>query len=301
MISIKQIQYALAVEKTRHFKNAADSCNVSQSALSSAISEMENQLGLQIFERDNKRVLVTPIGQQVLDKARLIQVQVDELHQLSNSLKKPLSYPMSVGVIPTIGPYLLPKVLPAVREQYPDFKLTIIEEQSQVLVDKVKSGEIDTAIIALPYPIDGLHAFEFWQEDFFWVMHKADEAELMREVDARNLEHIKLLLLKDGHCLKEHALDACKLQSHQEDSLSGTSLYTLLQMVACRMGATLVPQMALDQLMTDNSELTARHLNEPGPHRKIAFVTRLNYAGVSNIEVLMKLFKQRLHKCELPE
>lgn len=301
MISIKQIQYALAVEKTRHFKNAADSCNVSQSALSSAISEMENQLGLQIFERDNKRVLVTPIGQQVLDKARLIQVQVDELHQLSNSLKKPLSYPMSVGVIPTIGPYLLPKVLPAVREQYPDFKLTIIEEQSQVLVDKVKSGEIDTAIIALPYPIDGLHAFEFWQEDFFWVMHKADEAELMREVDARNLEHIKLLLLKDGHCLKEHALDACKLQAHQEDSLSGTSLYTLLQMVACRMGATLVPQMALDQLMTDNSELTARHLNEPGPHRKIAFVTRLNYAGVSNIEVLMKLFKQRLLKCELPE
>ncbi len=300
MVSVKQIYYALAVEKTRHFKNAADACNVSQSALSSAIAEMESQLGLKIFERDNKRVLVTPIGQQVLDKARSIHQQVDELHKLSDSLKQPLSYPMSVGVIPTIGPYLLPKVLPTVRREYPDFKLSIVEEQSQLLVEKVRSGEIDTAIIALPYDTDGLHAFEFWQEDFFWVMHKDDEAQIMQQIAENHLENLNLLLLKEGHCLKDHALSACNLRDAQQDGLAGTSLYTLIQMVACRMGATLVPQMALDQLMSDNSELTAHALQERGPHRRIAFVTRLNYPAVANIEILMKLFKKRLQSCPLP-
>ena len=295
MISLKQLTYALAVAKTKHFKKAADSCAVSQSALSSAIFELETQLDLQIFERDNKKVMVTPLGELVLKKARTIKLEVDELYLLSRQQKCPLNYPMTIGVIPTIGPYLLPKVLPEVRAQYPDFQLTLLEEQSHLLVERVRNGDIDTAILALPYAVDGLHAFEFWREDFWVVTHKADPLAQAAQITGETLSMTNLLLLKDGHCLRDHALAVCSLQTTEyNQSLAGTSLYTLIQMVAGRMGSTLVPQMAIDQLLQNHSELKIMPLNEAGPHRRIAFITRLNYAGVSNIELLMKLFRAQL-------
>jgi len=297
MITIKQLSYALAVDKTRHFKRAAELCSVSQSALSTAISELESQLKTQIFERNNKKVLVTPVGATILDRARTINLAVDELYQLCRSQNTPLGYPMSLGVIPTIAPYLLPKVLPEVRKQYPDFQLTIIEEQSNVLLEKVRSGEIDTAILALPYAIDGLHSFTFWEEDFFVVTHRTDKLASHSEITSKQLQAVPLLLLKEGHCLKDHALAACKFKPiEMKHSLSGTSLNTLVQMVAGHMGTTLVPEMALNQLIDDNAEIKAIHLNEPGPHRKIAFISRLNYAGTANIEILMELFRQQLQQ-----
>lgn len=295
MITIRQITYALAVEHTRHFKKAAEHCAISQSALSTAISDLESHIGFQIFERDSKKVLVTTLGQLFLDKAAEIKRGLDELEQLALYQKKPLSYPLAIGVIPTIGPYLLPKVLPEVRRLYPNLQLNITEEQSHVLLDMLREGEIDVAIIALPYPIDGLHAFEFWAEDFYIVVHSSDAHAVQEEISSQELQQDRLLLLKEGHCLTDHALSVCQLPKSQVDGmLSGTSLYTLIQMVAGKMGATMVPQMALDQLVTKNSELTAIHLNEPGPHRRLAFVTRLNYAGVSNIEALKPIFQQQL-------
>jgi len=295
MVTLKQINYMLAVAETLHFKNAAELCSVSQSALSTAIIEMEKQLGFQVFERDNKKVLITAVGEQCLEKARSIKIQMDDLQQMGQDLKTPLSYPMSLGVIPTIGPYLLPVVLPAVRLNYPDFQLSIIEEQSNVLVNKVKQGELDTAILALPYDIEGLLAFEFWQEDFYWITHRDERHALQKEISSAELSESRLMLLKDGHCLKDHALAACKLPSNESDlSLSSTSLNTLVQMVAGRMGTTLVPAMALDQLLSGNTELKAVHLNEPGPHRKLAFITRPNYPGVKSIELLIQAFRHEL-------
>ena len=295
MISLKQINYILAVGQTLHFKKAAEQCHVSQSALSTAITEMEKQLGFQVFERDNKKVLITPIGKQCLEKARHIKIQMEDLYQLGQDLKAPLSYPMSLGIIPTIGPYLLPKVLPGVRQQYPDFQLRIVEDQSQVLVSKVKNGELDSAILALPFDIDGLLSFEFWQEDFYWITHRDDQLARQNEITSAELKYAHLMLLKDGHCLKEHALAACKFPASQADAaLESTSLNTLIQMVAGRMGTTLVPEMALDQLLAGNTELKAAHLNEPGPHRKITFIVRPNYPGVKNIELLMGLFGRGL-------
>ncbi len=295
MISLKQVTYILAVEKTLHFRKAAELCSVSQSALSTAITEMEKQLGFQIFERDNKKVLVTSIGQLCLEKAHHIKIQMDDLYQLGQALTAPLSYPMSLGIIPTIGPYLLPGVLPEVRHQYPDFQLRIIEEQSQVLVQQVRNGELDTAILALPFNIDGLLAYEFWQEDFYWITHRDDTLAQQKKLSGTELKKTRLMLLKDGHCLKDHALAACKLPSSEIDtSLAATSLNTLVQMVAGRTGTTLVPAMALDQLLSDNSELKAAHLNEPGPHRRIAFITRPNYPSVKNIELLIQIFRQQL-------
>ena len=295
MVSIKQLHYALAIEKTLHFKKAAEACNVSQSALSTAINELEKQLGVIVFERNNKQVLVTQKGQLILNKAKKIKLELDELLQISQSDKLPFSSPMTIGVIPTIGPYLLPKVLPEVRHQYPSFKLKILEEQSHTLVDMVRTGELDAAILALPYPIDGLMSFNFWQEDFYLVCHKDECPKTMNEISSEELETEKLMLLKDGHCLKEHALAACRLQNQKQDSDFGSaSLHTLIQMVAGKLGTTLVPQMALDQLTYNESELRAIHLNEPGPHRTIALIIRPNYVRTNELTMLKDIFTAQL-------
>ncbi len=297
MISTKQLYYALAVEKTLHFKKASEQCNISQSALSTALHELESQLGLQIFERDNRKVLVTPIGREVLKRARNIYQQVEELERLADSQKAPLSFPLSIGLIPTIAPYLLPKILPAVNQQYPDAELTIVEQQSHVLVDMVRTGEIDAAILALPYPCDGLLTMEFWQEDFYWVAPKGEEYTRQKEITSEELTHSKLMLLAEGHCLKEHILDACKLTDQVANhGFGATSLNTLIQMVLGKLGTTLIPEMALEQLISQNKQLTAVHLNEPSPHRRIAFIIRPNYTRISSIEALIKLSKTVLGK-----
>jgi LysR family hydrogen peroxide-inducible transcriptional activator len=299
MVSIKQLHYALAIEKTLHFKKAAEACNVSQSALSTAINELEKQLGVIVFERNNKQVLVTPKGQLILNKAKKVKLELDELLQISQSDNLPFSSPMTIGVIPTIGPYLLPKVLPKVRHQYPNFKLKILEEQSHTLVDMVRTGELDAAILALPYPIDGLMSFNFWQEDFYLVCHKDECPSTMQEISSEELETEKLMLLKDGHCLKEHALAACQLKNSKQDAdFASASLHTLIQMVAGKLGTTLVPQMALDQLTYNESELRAIHLNEPGPHRTIALIIRPNYVRTNELTMLKDIFTEQLtNKC----
>lgn len=294
MISLKQLNYALAIEKHLHFKRASEACSVSQSALSTALNELEKQLGFQIFERDNKKVLVTPIGRQVLIKAQSIKLQLDDLYKLADAQRNELSYPMSIGIIPTIAPYLLPIVLPELTKQYPQLELRIIEEQSHVLVDKVRRGEIDTAILALPYACDGLLTFEFWEENFYWITHRDEMQSGCTEITADELEQSKLMLLQDGHCLKDQALSVCKFPSDAQHSVGATSLNTLIQLVAGKLGTTLVPEMALEQLVENNPLLRHVQLSEPGPHRRIAFIVRPNYSGVDNIELLMAQFRHSL-------
>jgi len=294
MISLKQLKYALAVETHLHFRKAAEACSVSQSALSTALSEMERQLGFEVFERDNKKVLVTSIGKQVLAKAREIHLQMSDLMKLAEAQKTVLSYPMSIGIIPTICPFILPAVLPKMREVYPEFQVDVVEEQSHQLVDKVRSGEIDTAILALPYSTDGLLAFEFWDEDFFWVTHQDDAVAGMTEVESKDIDQKNLMLLKDGHCLKDHALSACNVNSDISHNLGATSLSTLIQLVIGKAGTTLIPKMALNQLVQTNAPLSVMRLKEAGPHRRLAFIVRPNYAGLKNIEALMALFKEEL-------
>ncbi len=297
MISIKQLKYALAAQQQLHFKKAAEQCNVSQSALSTALSELEQRLGIQIFERDNKKVLVTPLGEEVLKRARQIILQTEELEQLSNSLKSPLSFPLTIGLIPTIAPYLLPELFPLLKKQYPDAQLNIVEEQSLVLVEQVRKGEIDTAILALPFPCDGLLTFEFWQEDFYWVTQKGEKNSEQKEIRSKEIEASKLMLLKEGHCLKDHILDACKFSAQTANhGFGATSLNTLIQMVQGGMGTTLVPEMALKSLISQNKSLKAVHLKEPGPHRRIAFLVRPNYTRISSIELLIKLCESALKK-----
>lgn len=295
MISFKQLSYVLAVEKTLHFKKAAELSNISQSALSTSLHELEKQLSLQIFERDNKKVLITPVGKQVLEKARSIMLQVEELQHLADSQRIPLSFPLTVGVIPTICPYLLPKVFPVLNQRYPQSRLNIVEDQSHMLVDMVRRGEIDTAILALPFPCEGLLSMEFWQEDFYWVALKGGKHTQQKEITSNELNHCNLMLLKEGHCLKEHILEVCKLpQRAANQGFGASSLHTLVQMVLGKQGTTLIPEMAMPPLISQHAGLAAIHLNEPGPHRRIAFILRPNYTRTSSIEALIGICKEAL-------
>lgn len=295
MISIKQLIYALTIEETLHFKKAAEKCHISQSTLSSALTELESQLGLQVFERDNKKVLVTPVGKHVLQQARSILLQVEDLQHFAETQKEPLSYPLTVGLIPTIAPYLLPKLLPALNQHYPQAQLNIVESQSHVLVDKVRRGDLDTAILALPFPCKGLLTLKFWEEDFYWVTLTGNKHSQQLEITSNELKNCNLLLLKEGHCLKDHVLSACNMSEQTANqNVSATSLNTLIQMVLGKMGTTLIPEMAIEPLTSQHKTLSVVHLDEPGPHRQLAFILRPNFTRLSSIEALMTICKEEL-------
>lgn len=206
-----------------------------------------------------------------------------------------MSFPLSVGVIPTIAPYLLPKLFPVLRKTFPFAQLNIIEAQSNELVEKVRLGEIDTAILALPFPMEGLLSLEFWQEDFYWAALKSEATKNRNEITSDELIDHNLILLSEGHCLKDHVLDVCKLpEPDTSHAIGATSLTTLVQMVLGNLGTTLVPEMALEQLIAQNPKLSAIHLDEPSPHRRTAFILRPNYTRMSSIEALLKICKTAL-------
>ena len=294
MVTVKQIHYALMVEKKLHFKKAADACYVSPSTLSNAISEMESQLGVQVFERTNKKVIVTNIGKVFLKKAKDIKSSIDEINQLSESQNKPLTMPINLGIIPTIGPYFIPLVLPALQKEFPDLKLKIIEAQSSALIEKVNNGEIDMAILAMPYKVEGLLSFKFWEENFYYITNNVNFSKA--KIKAKDIDISNLMLLDDGHCLKSHVLAACKIETNKQYSMEASSLTTLTQLVAGGMGSTLVPHMAIDQLVSSNSLIDKALLDEPGPHRELAIIIRPSYSSIESVELLSEVFTSSLLK-----
>lgn len=294
MITLRHIRYALALEQTLHFGKAAELCAISQSALSTGLAEMEKQLGFPIFERDNKKVFVTPLGREVLEKARRIKLEVEDLERLAEAYRTPLSSPLTIGIIPTIAPYLLPRILPTLRAEHPSLELRFSEMQSARLVEQVRAGELDAGILALPLDVAGLLTFPFWRENFFWVTHADDPLARGKRIRAEQIDTSRLMLLEEGHCLKEHALAVCHLTDLKTQHLSATGLPTLVQLVAGRMGSTLVPEMAVASLVDGNPALRKVALAEPGPHREIAFVVRPSYPGMRSIEALKVQFAKEL-------
>ncbi len=295
MISFKQLSYALAAAETLHFKKASEKCNISQSALSTALNELEKQLGLKIFERNNKQVLITPAGKKIIYQARQILLQVDELAHFAETHKAPLSFPLSMGIIPTIAPFIIPKLLPILKQDYPTAQLNIEENQSHVLVDMVRNGELDTAIIALPFPTTGLLTLKFWEEDFFWITLKGNKYSQQKGINSHEIKQCNLLLLKEGHCLKDHIISVCNmLDKTSKQEFCATSINTLIQMVAGDLGSTLVPAMAVEQLTSQHKSLSVIHLDEPGPHRELVFIFRPNFTRTSSIEALVEVCKKAL-------
>ena len=298
MLTFKQIDYALAVGKNLHFKKAADECYVSPSTLSNAITELETQLGVKIFERNNKKVIVTSLGHEILSKAKKIKLEVKNIHELAQHNVDGLSSSLTIGIIPTISPYFLPLVLPKIQKEFSNLQLKIEEGQSQILTNRVKEGDLDMAILALPYDVQDLMSFKFWEEDFFWVSHSQNKNAGKSEIRASELEHSELMLLEDGHCLKDHILDACNIDSSSQYSLKASSLNTLIQLVKGKMGTTLVPEMALKELVGNKKDLSISHLDEPGPHREIALIIRPNYAGMESVKILIDFFGNSLRELD---
>ena len=298
MLTFKQIDYALAVGKNLHFKKAADECYVSPSTLSNAITELETQLGVKIFERNNKKVIVTSLGHEILSKAKKIKLEVKNIHELAQHNVDGLSSSLSIGIIPTISPYFLPLVLPKIQKEFSNLQLKIEEGQSQILTNRVKEGDLDMAILALPYDLQDLMSFKFWEEDFFWVSHSQNKNAGKSEIRASELEHSELMLLEDGHCLKDHILDACNIDSSSQYSLKASSLNTLIQLVKGKMGTTLVPEMALKELVGNKKDLSISHLDEPGPRREIALIIRPNYAGMESVKILIDFFGNSLRELD---
>lgn len=298
MITLRQIQFALAVSRHRHFKRAAEECEVSQSALSLGIAEMEKNLGVAIFERNNKHVVVTPIGEELLERAQQIYLDVQQLMHRAHAGHGDLTFGMSIGFIPTVSPYLLPSALPILRKQYPNFQMNVREDFSDRLMLAVQNGLLDAAVVALPIDTMGLDCTVFAEERFYVLIHESQSLAKSSQIKLEQLRHESLLLLGDGHCLKEQVMELCRF-NFAKDQFRDASLSTLIHMVQNNMGMTLVPQMALS-ILRGYPQIRALPLDQKGPHRRLALVTRNNYPRMEELKLLIEIFQSALHKISSP-
>jgi LysR family transcriptional regulator, hydrogen peroxide-inducible genes activator len=275
--TLRQLRFLVAVVERRHFGAAAEECLVSQSALSAAIQELEDHLGVKLLERTKRVVIPTAVGLDIAERARALLRNADELVEAAQDARDPLSGSLQLGVIPTIGPFLAPRIMPVLRENFPKLKVYLREEQSAPILARLESGQADIAIIALPYPCEGLETMELARDRFVVVVPPDHRLAGRKKVRAQDMAADDLLLLEDGHCLREHALAACSLEGARRNSgFQGTSLHTLVQMAANGLGVTLVPEMAIRAGILRGLDLVAVPLEDDSPPRIIALAWRLS-------------------------
>lgn len=286
--TLQQLRYLVAVADHLHFGRAAQECAVTQSALSSGLQELERLLDVTLVDRTKRRVALTPAGEDIARRAREVLVRAQDLVEAARSASKPLSTEIRLGVLPTIGPYLLPRVLARLREAHPDLRVYLREEQTEMLLEGVRSGRLDAAWIALPYDTGELVVRELgW--DAMWVAVPPDHPLARAEaVDAQDLGDAPLLLLEDGHCLREHALEACHRRAGANEVFQATSLRTLVEMVAGRLGLTLLPGVAVASETGGRSDVVARPLRERSG-RCLALVWRPRAAREPEYELLAEV------------
>ena len=273
--SIKQLKYLCAVAEHRHFTKAADACFVTQSTLSAAIAELESQLDAKVFERNKKTVLITPLGEKLLKQARVILGDVEDFLALAKSHAEPLSGDLRLGVIPTIGPFLLPPMLGGMREAFPRLKLFLKEEMSAQLERQLQQGQLDLVILALPYPLPDMETVSLFKDEFLLCLPPGHQFEKLKQVQQQQLRGESLLLLEAGHCLRDHALEACQLQSTAMDVVyQGNSLHTLVQMVANGLGMTLLPAMSIAAEALGDTHPSLKHFSSDNVNREIGMAWR---------------------------
>ena len=272
--SLKQLQYLVALEESGHFGRAADACFVSQSTLSAGLRELESLLGVTLVERTRRVVRFTPLGTRIAAKARRVLREGDELADMARAAGKPLSGELRMSVIPTIAPFLLPRLLPKLRADWPDLKLYLREEVTPAACDSLHRGHVDCILLALPYQCGDIEVAELF-DDRLYVAFPDDTPDPPARIPPEAIDEHRLLLLEDGHCLKDHVLSVCnRPELRAEAAMLGTSLHTLVQMVDNGLGMTLLPQMALDAGILNNTRIIARPLDTERPSRKIALVWR---------------------------
>ena len=271
--SLKQLRYLVALEEHRHFGKAAASCFVSQSTLSAGLKELETALDAELVERNNRTLVFTALGLEVANRARRVLREAEELVELAAKGREPLSGRLRLGVIPTIAPYLLPKTLPMLRKAYPKLQLYLTEDQTARLLALLEDGTLDLVLLALPYHADNVETLPLFKDGFQLVTRKDSPLAQKKAATTADLKGADLLLLAEGHCLREHALAACRLP--QADSgFAGASLNTLVEMVAGGLGVTLLPDMAVPMHVPKQGELVARPFDRSGAGRQIGLAWR---------------------------
>ena len=271
-MNLRDLQYVVAVAELQHFGRAADRCYVSQPTLSMQIRKVEDYLGVELFERSGRRVLVTSAGEQIVDKARVLLRDYEELQLTAKRLKDPSAGQYRLGAFPTLAPYLLPRIVPAIHATFPRLRLLLLEDKTEQLLLRLRRGQLDLALLALPVAGDDLECCPLFEEPFLLATSASHPLADRPSVSVDCLAEHPLLLLDEGHCLREQALDFCKMNALEESrDFRATSLPTLMQMVSTDLGITLVPEMAMQDAPRS---LRFIPFDPPAPHRSIGLVWR---------------------------
>ncbi len=275
--TLKQLQYLVSLHEHGHFGRAADASFVSQSTLSAGLRDLEALLGVVLVERTKRAVRFTPLGNAVVAKAHRILRETEELSDLIQSSGQPLAGELRMSVIPTIAPFLLPRMLPRLRRERPQLKLFLREEPSAAAVESLHHGRADCVLLALPYATGEVEKETIELDAFFVAFPRDDPRNIPAEIEPEVIDENRLLMLEDGHCLKDHALAACnRPELRASATMIGTSLHTLVQMVDNGLGLTMLPEMALDAGILNGTNVVAKPLHSPNANREIALVWRKN-------------------------
>ncbi|MGE5953496.1 MAG: hydrogen peroxide-inducible genes activator [Qipengyuania vulgaris] len=285
--TLKQLQYLVALHEHGHFGRAADASFVSQSTLSAGIRELESLLGVTLVERSRRVVRFTALGNQVVEKAHRVLRETEELADLVQAAGKPLAGQLRMSVIPTIAPFLLPRFLPRLRKERPDLELFLREETSHDAVESLQHGRVDCVLLALPFATGEVDKAHIADDPLYVAFPKDDPRDPPETVSADMIDDGRLLLLEDGHCLKDHALAACnRPELRGSTTMIGTSLHTLVQMVDNGLGLTMLPEMAVDAGILKGTDVVARPLKSKLASREIALIWRKNSPRRDDFELL---------------
>jgi LysR family hydrogen peroxide-inducible transcriptional activator len=273
--TLKQLQYLVALKDHGHFGRAAEASFVTQSTLSAGIRELETLIGVTLVERNRRVVRFTPLGDSIVAKARRVLREAEELGDLARAAGRPLSGEMRMSVIPTIAPFLLPRILPQLRADYPDLKLFLREEPSGSACESLQNGRADCVLLALPYACGDIAAQPLFDDRLYVAFREGDLPASDKPVAPAEIDETRLLLLEDGHCLKDHALAACnRPELRAEATMMGTSLHTIVQMVDNGLGMTMLPEMAVTGGILEHTRVEARPLAGDHPARTVALAWR---------------------------
>lgn len=291
-MNLRDLKYLVALADHRHFGRAAAASFVSQPTLSTQIRKLEDELGVSLVERAPRRVMLTPVGREIADRARRIIADVDQMSELARRSRDPEAGSVRLGLFPTLGPYLLPHVLPAIRARFPRLELLLVEEKTDQILTRLRDGRLDAGLLALPLHDDQLHAEPLFDEPFVLAVPRTHPVASRTALRTADLENLDLLLLEEGHCLRDQALDVCHLAGAGErDGFRATSLETLRQMVAAGVGVTLLPTLAVQPPVPPSPDIALLPFEGDPPHRRIAMVWRKSSATGAFLMQLAEQFR----------
>ena len=274
-MNFRALQYFVKLAELKHFSNAANACFVSQPTLSTQIRKLEEELGVSLVERAPRQIMLTPIGEDIAHRAKHVLRDIEHIKDAARRSKDPETGTIKLGIFPTLAPYLLPHVIPNIRKQYPDLRLQLAEEKTEVILNMLDQGRLDAGLLALPVEEHGMELEILFEEPFVTAMPASHPLTDKKTITLKDLEGEELLLLEEGHCLRQQALAVCALAgAHERVDFHATSMETLRQMVATNAGVTLMPVLAVKPPIASTGNIALRPFESPAPSRTIALVWR---------------------------